>query len=149
MNSLRALDQRIIDLVQEAYLWLWDRTGAYVATFLFASYVADHFCWGPLGWLDFFFLAFFGWWAGIRYVAQSKDLRRLNDVQRAWRDFSPRLYFTLVMLPFVVGHAAQLEAWKLASDGFMFLWIYLACVQVREREPKEFFPSLKPVGAGA
>lgn len=149
MKRLHAIEDAIINHVQEAYLWLWDRTGVYVGTLMFAAYVGDHVCWNPLTWVDFAFIGFAGLWAGIRYVAQSQDLRWFNASQRAWKDFSPRPFFSVLVAAFLLADILQLNAWHLASDTMTMLWNYIGCVQVRDREPKEFFPSLKLARAGA
>lgn len=139
MKRILAVDTYLIEATQEAYLWLWDWTAVYVATLMFLAYVGDHVCWRALTWLDSAFIAFAGIWIGYRYVAQSKDLRRLNAAQRAWRDFPPRPFFVFIFVGLLAGDILQLNAWHFASDVFMLIWNYLGCVQVREREPKEFF----------
>jgi hypothetical protein len=148
MKRVLAADTFLIEITQEAYLWLWDWTGVYVATLMFAAYVGERFCWGRLGWFDFVLIAFTGTWLGLRYLAQSKDLRSLNAAQRAWRDFTIRPFFSAFVLGALAGDAFQLSAWHVASDAMFLTWNYLGCVQVREREPKEFFArKLARVGA--
>lgn len=148
MRFLHAADTTIIDLVQEVYLWLWDWIGVYVATLMFAAYVSERVCWDRLGWFDFVLIAFTGAWMGLRYLAQSKDLRSLNAAQRAWRDFTIRQFFSVFVFGSLAVDAFQLSAWHVASDAMFLVWTYLGCVQVREREPKEFF-ARKLVQAGA
>lgn len=149
MKTLIAIDNRLIEITQEVYLWLWDRTGVYVATLMFAAYVGDHVCWGPLHVGNFIFLALAGAWASRVYFVQSKDLRRLNDLQRGWRDFVMRPYLTMFGFAMIVEQVLYLDVWRFASNVLMMVWTYLNCVQVREREPKDFFAIRKPVGAGA
>lgn len=149
MGKLAAFDARLIELTQEAYLWLWDRTGVFVATLFFAAYVGDHALWGSLTWFDFLLLAIFGALSAHRYLAQSTDLRWLNAHQRAWRDLGPRPYFTIIVIVFLAKDLLQLNAWHFASDCMSLLWSYLGCVQVRDREPKDFFAFRKLAGAGA
>lgn len=146
---LRALDDHLIRLTQEVYLWLWDRTGVYVATLMFAAVVGDHVFWHPLEIFDFIVLAFFGVWAGVRYVAQAKDLRWLNATQRAWADFWLRRPVMVVIAVLLAGDVLKLDAWRAASDVCSFAWNYLACVQVRDREPQDLLSFRKTVGAGA
>lgn len=155
IERLLRIDAYLIDRTQTAYLWLWDRTGIYVATPMFAACAADHFCYpAQAGWLRIFGIIVLGWfglWCGVRYLAQAtNDLRRLNAMQRGWAAWSLRPYFILLIVPvFLFQDIVQLNALHTLGDLFFAAWNYLGCVQVRDREPKEFFPSLKPVGAGA
>lgn len=141
---MKKFDAKLIDIVQNAYLWVWDRTGIYVSTLLFILYVGDHFFWAALKWFDFIFLAWAGLWCSYLYVVQSKDLRRLNDDLRQWRDFAVRPYLMILSFSIVMVDVLSLNAWHLASDICWLGWGYLACIQVRDREPKEFFPASIP-----
>lgn len=149
MRRLRELDAAIIEILQEAYLWFWDRTGIYAATIIFASVVGNHLCYGPLKTFDFFAIAFCGLWTGQRYIAQAKDLRRFNVLQGYFRDFTFRQCFPVLITTFLVIDLIALTPWQIAGDVLFFLWTYLCCIRVRDREPKDFLSFRKPAGAGA
>ena len=68
------LDERVISLVQESYLWLLDRTGVYVATVAFALYVAS--VGGQVitgsAWLTIFLIGITGLFLIHKYLLQDK-----------------------------------------------------------------------------
>jgi hypothetical protein len=146
-NYLHIADERMIEVMQDSYLWLWDRTGVYVGTLFFAFCAADLAFYGNLCWFDFAWLTLMGVIAGIRYVAQTKSLRELNDIQRMWRDIWGRFYIVLFTLLFMAGDVVLVNWMHFVSDTCNLGYLLIGCIQIREREPKEFFPSLKPVGA--
>lgn len=149
MNKLRTLDDYLVAAAQEIYLWLWDRTGVYVATLLFAAIVGEQICWGPIKIWGFAFLAIFGATSAYAYMVQAKDLRLLNSMQRRWRENGLRLAFTVMVLYFTASDAVKLNAWGSAGSAFLLIWSYLSCVQVRDREPKDLLSTRKLARAGA
>lgn len=149
MKWLVSTDQRLIGWLEDVYLWIWDRTGVYIGSLIFCAYVGDHVCWGPLKSINFFCIACSGAVCGQRYAAQLKDLRLLNDLQRMWRDLAWRRWFSILVFNMLVLDMITTNVWHFSSDFLMLLWSYLGCVQVREREPKEFVSHPKLARAGA
>lgn len=146
MNLIAEIDNRVIRMVQEVYLWLLDRTGVYVGTLIFAFGAIDNFCLG-LTFFRFVMLALIGVWSAGRYLAQATDLRRLNRFARNFADTWFRVPITVVLAGSLTFEVCQLNWWRVTAHASFFCWLYLACIQVRDREPKDFLPSLKPVGA--
>ncbi len=141
-NYLMLADERAIDTIQETYLWFWDRTGVYVGMLAFTLYVIQLLFFLPLNKIDFVFMGFVGVFSGSRYVAQDKDIRLFNAMQREWRNARMRIVVMgvvfLTMTPVGVGY------WRFIGAGtFWFAFSYLLCVQVRDRDPKEWFPRFK------
>lgn len=147
MKKLLAADEYLIEIVQSTYLWLWDRTGVYVASILFVLIVVDHVCYGPLGPFDFTILAIVGAWATYLYVAQAKDLRQLNLMQRAWAGNWFRLLSVILTIAALATALFDLNYWRLASNAAWLAFTYFACVQVRDRDPKDFITLRKLAGA--
>lgn len=148
MNKLLAADTYLIETVQEAYLWLWDRTVVFVATLIFTCVVFENICYG-LGRVAFIQLALMGVFSGYRYAAQQKDLRLPNSLALGWRTPWLRCFFYMVFALNVAISISEISIRSFCSDLFFLLWNCLACVQVRDREPKDFFASRKLAGAGA
>lgn len=147
MKKILVVDKYLIESMQAAYLWLWDRTGVYVASVLFALIVGHHVCYGPLKPLDFALLAIAGTWAGYLYVAQAKDLRQLNSIQRGWRD-SPLRLCSVALSAFMLADAAfTIDAWHCAGSILWLAFNYFACVLVRDRKPKDLFSTRKLANA--
>lgn len=139
MNKLSELDARVIDRVQNIYLWLWDRTGVFLATPIFILIVAEYLCLWPLKPRHFAFIAIMGAWSTWLYVAQGKSLAALNSISRSWRDFPLRQAFVAMSLALCVADAAKLDAAHVVSGMFHLIFLYAACAQVRDRDPKDFF----------
>lgn len=139
MNYIHKLDNWIIEVVQESYLWIWDRTGIYIGTLIFAACVGDRAFWGSVDWLGFIWLGFMGMQAAWRYLAQSKDLRELNDMQRMYCELTLRFVCALLFFFFLAVSVIEGNFRHIISNVFALMWIYLFCVQVRERDPKELF----------
>jgi hypothetical protein len=142
MHKLLAADTYLIETTQEAYLWLWDRTGVYVATLIFSAVVCSHVVHG-LDWGSFIGLAIMGAFSTQRYIAQQKDLRRLNLLALGWRTPWLRLFYLSILFACVVADIAKFRAGELVGDIFFALWNCLACVQVRDRDPKDLFQTRK------
>jgi hypothetical protein len=144
---MKRLDDWLIGIVQEAYLWLWDWTGAMVATPFFLAVILDKVCWPRHNWLDYLFAAWMAIVAAAMYRAQSTSLKRFNDMQRRWRDLGLRKFAIILVSAGLIFSVIGSDWQKAASDFFTIAWILLGCVQVREREPKDFFRVLARAGA--
>lgn len=149
MEKLLAADTYVIETVQEAYLWLWDRTGIYVGTMIFSAAVCEHLAYGRLGWGSFFSLALVGAVATTRYIAQQKSFRLLNAMALSWRMPWLRYFFNVCLTLCVFADVSKPSLGGFLSDLFFALWNYLACICVRDREPKDFFQFRKLAGVGA
>lgn len=134
-----AIDDKIIAWTQTVYLWLWDRTGIYVATLLFIGIVFSTFLYDrKMGIFDFILVTASAIWCGMRYAVQGKDLRLLNTLQRSWAEWTVRRYLLcLINIPILFLSLLELNPWHVSSNLLSLAWLYLACVQVRDREPPE------------
>lgn len=139
MKIIGTLDTKMLELVQEGYLWLWDRTGATVGMCIFPIVMPGVFfdtgnssLWLRLliGLLMTVFL--FG-----SHVVQTESLLRHNAFARQWRDSFLRgvcLSYAMAALAInvITGHPVSF-AFNLLNVLVAYLW----CVQVRDREPPE------------
>lgn len=151
---LKSIDSKIIEAVQAAYLWLYDRTGVFLATLTFATIVADVFCGGlttGLRLFDFLFLGYVGLTSAVRYHMQSTgQIAALNLGQLELRNSTiVRPIFIALMLSIIVIATYKSDAWKVASALLALLWQYLFCILIRDREPKDFFEQRKLAGSEA
>lgn len=149
MKRILEADTRMIELTQEAYLWLWDRTGVYVGTLIFMASVVDHSVHLPMRWFHLLSLGFMGLFSGARYAAQQRDLRLLNAAALEFRAPWLRSVTLGILFGSVIADLTGGKLWLLLGDLSFAIWTYLACVCVRDREPKDLFQPRKLAGAGA
>jgi hypothetical protein len=135
---------------QRAYLWLYDWTGVYVATIdLLLTTVFTMFM--GMSWIMFFVFGARGIFAWIRYCDQSNGrLEKFNAQSRHWQDNHIRWFSNSVIFGFLLWDILTVQLLSLGADvTFMFI-SYLATVQIRDREPKEFWKmSPQTQGAGS
>lgn len=150
MRRIVKLDRRVLDLVQDAYLWLLDWTGVRVGSLCFATWSAQivlkH---EPVDWVDGFFICGWGLLMFWRYAEQGWNTRRYNDAARAWRDSPFRLMWLAIIAGAALAAVARLDTLLLIGDGWNLVTCYLLAVQVREREPREFFSRAAEASSGA
>lgn len=153
LKTLLRFDEMAIDLAQDAYLWLFDRTGIYAATMMFSGIVAEHLCWPAMGHLgralDLVMLAVLGLWCAGRYVAQQYDRRLYNALVEAWRAPMLRVIYLGILIGSLVVDLASPNPLGLLGDVLFVAWNSLACIYIRDREPKDFFEARRPIGEAA
>lgn len=140
-------DAWVISKTQEAYLWLFDRTGVYVGTLMFASYTFTvALCFirsGPAWWL-FLFLASIGWTSGVRYLWQDKGEHvRYNAVSLMVERATWRYGFNLFMIACVIFDFLGLHFVQgLEETGFL-VYSFLLTTKIRDRDKKPFFEKVE------
>lgn len=140
------LDAWIISKVQDAYLWLLDRTGVYVATLTFGIYavvgLSEIMDGGSTLWCGVL-IALVGFSVAPRYLMQDKgENNRFNVISMAMTSWRLRHFIIILMICSSVISAITLHPWAaLANLGFV-LYGYLFMIMIRDRDKKPF---LKPV----
>ena len=135
MEYLGKFDRRIIEMMQEAYLWLWDRSGVYVGTLIFMIQISHVLISKkPPSLISIGAMSI---WAIQYYYVQGSSLRQFNEVTRTWTSFSFRKFMALSWAVFIVSDIAILDVREFLSDILLIVTMYIACVQVRDREPPE------------
>lgn len=146
IGFLKSIDNKIIEAVQGAYLWLFDRTGIYVGTLMFALMTADMICWRyPQTFrpIDAVFLVILSTVAAGRYWMQGKGAEHLNALALHARELTIRKIFMALWPALIVMHVHDMQPWKVVSDLLCIVWQYLMVVLIRDREPKDFFEQRK------
>ena len=139
-------DAWLISKIQDAYLWLLDRTGVYVATLGFGIYVVIGLAEvmdGSMPWLWFVLIALVGLSVVPRYLMQDKGQNeRFNALSMAMTEWRWRHLISILIFDMAVVSAITLHPWGiLANIGFV-LYGYLSLIMIRDRDKKPFF---KPV----
>ncbi|QOZ25323.1 hypothetical protein [Bradyrhizobium sp. CCBAU 51753] len=116
---------------------------------MFAVIVCEKLCWPPFGWLDVFCLAIMGIWTAGRYAAQQHSLRVYNAMAEAWRGPMLRLVYLGMLSGMVAFDVVSRKPLSLVGDALFITWNSLACIYIRDREPKDFFEARRPVGEAA
>lgn len=137
------LDEKLQKATQDAYLWVFDRTGIYVATIGVAIQVAIPFI-KAIGdrKLDYVSLFVMGWLClGLfqsYYMQHGNKFEVFNASARAWQDHTVRIvanWFWVVMCIL----SALTRDWHLSATAFLqfFYFGYVLTWQIRKREPPE------------
>lgn len=140
------VDAWVLSKIQDAYLWLLDRTGVYVGTLMFATYV--YVAAGAIFarheslwlWLWMVLLAMTGWVAGIRYLWQDKaQHERYNSLamfmeQWRWRHICNVLIGMVLIFEIII-----LDPLGASSQIAFLVYGYLLLIKIRERDKKPFF----------
>lgn len=143
-------DAWLIDKVQDAYLWLFDRTGIYVGVLMFAMCVIDHIImiaqWGS-GPMTLVTAAAGGIWSLQMAKCQKDSKAKFNLIARFWRTSIYRKMLTLMSIWMAVIGLANTP---LASLGLVITIVMYGClpsIYLRDREPPEHH-SFAPQGSG-
>jgi hypothetical protein len=145
MKKLAEVDAKLIDLIQAAYLWLYDRTGVYIATIATALILAGaaliRLDWISLGMTGFLILLFSPLYLLQAFNQQSS----INATARVERHSKVRYGFLLAMLILIPDYRPGYMAWGLLTT---IASGYMRCIQIRDREPKDFLARRQPAMAG-
>lgn len=140
MKFLASVDERLILMVQEVYLWLWDRTGVFVGALtavlalIAATLTTSTLLTAALAG------AIFSLHGILLIFIQGAGLRIFNAQARQWR----RSILRPLLIAFDLACLAQ-EAWEGHLPhvmGYLLIitgLLYLPCIQIRDREPPEKF----------
>jgi len=149
MTRLRAIDQRLIDWVQAIYLWIFDRTGMQVGVCTFLLLAPLFLIRGVDGWGAFIALAMCGLYSFLLVAAQTTGLATFNMMARGWRESPFRLAAMALDVGFLVADLITLDLARMAGDVILIVvFLYLSCIQLRDREPPEH-RQLAPEGSSA
>jgi hypothetical protein len=141
------LDEYLLALCQETYLWVFDRTGIYVATVMFMLYAVvaalqlllnqgSPWVWLPL-------IVFVGLSASTQYRLQDKGPVPFNAMSLAVRSLPLRFYVNFFMLSLLLAQAFSLvirfDLAGFISQVLFVLYGYFQVVLIRDRDKKPFF----------
>lgn len=133
MDRVIRLDRAIIDRVQDAYLWFYDRTGVYVATvelgLFLVSVLINH---DSMVAVVVMFLIMALCLLPMYRWQDMNQIERFNAASRQFRDsrFRKFLLVLLVVASFPIDMCTL-------SNTVCLLWSFVNCVQIRKREPPE------------
>jgi hypothetical protein len=149
--AVRKFDEAIIKYVQEFYLWLWDWTGIYLPTVWFIVLSIDlgteFLLFDKFRFMIFVLFAFFGVYCGLYYALQdTRKYQQMNAVARYFQEGVLRIVMTVMLLCFAVNDIVERD-WHVISALACIAFFYLRCVQLRDREPKDFFRKVVAMGA--
>lgn len=134
-------DAYLIKLVQEAYLYLFDRTGVYAATLAVVFYV-------PVIGLNFASHPFFN---GFMFLAVTTSLGRgyylqdkqayaqYNAVVETMRNMSIRHPLQISILAGLLVFLVSMDVMLTLSNTSCAIYMYLLLIKIRERDKKPFF----------
>ena len=145
-----AFDQFLLSKVQDGYLWLLDRTGVYVATLIFGSFLVaaaigifqhktDH------GWMVFIgvCIAIIGLTCLLPYGLQDKGKNeKFNALALYIEAGYSRHFFVGLQYGFLVMDLIDLDVISIIATIFLIACFILQTVKIRDRDKKPFF---KPV----
>lgn len=146
---INQIDQKLIEYVQAVYLWLFDRTGVYVASIAFAFIALltagwlyrDYF---P-AWFTLLIFVIISLALSQPYQLQDKGLfDAFNMISREYQKSFFRRFAVLITGVFfvqsIVFFLVTLKTKYLGyvcTDFLLLCWLYLSCVQIRKRNPPE------------
>lgn len=139
MQKIRELELKICDFIENAYLWIMDRTGVCVAPLCMISLVLSYeLIRDSFNWFDMFLLAINGIFLSARYYLQVKEQYDvLNKSAEEWRHSNWRFWLSIPVGTFFIIVDGTLTA--ALGWSFMGLYGYLLAVRLRKRDPKHFF----------
>lgn len=138
---MRKIDQNLINLTQEVYLWAYDRTGVTVGALSFVIFTYLNFSTeihtggSKFGLILVIVLnTFCTWWM---HIAQRKSDQLYNAMAERWR----RSLFRFAMLVWGFG---GITVFSIEGDLYEVHWylimlvgVYFGCAKVRKRNPPE------------
>lgn len=152
MNKLAEIDTKIIEAVQEAYLWLFDRTGVYAGVVMFAIVAIHHAMLIASRGSDLFGLISFGFAGFLSYmqtVRQHRSITEYNAYAMSWRHSVLRM--ALVIFTIIMMASSIIRADAVATFGMMtciIAYSSIPAIYIRKREPPEHH-QLAPQGGSA
>ena len=128
--------------MQRGYYWLLDHTGVYLATIMFGLNVANAACVvtarGHTSWIDFVFLGGMGLIGCVYYRWQSSNNETVYNVNAVkFRRSLVRKLSLVFVAALVFARIAAGEWWYVAGLVTWLAWLFVACLQIRRREPPE------------
>lgn len=147
MRKIAEIDEKIIDRLQEAYLWLFDRTGVYVATTSMVLIIM-WFVVGNLRSPDYMWLTLLGLVACIicglaqisRYRLQDRaQYEKFNAIALLSRQDDIRISFQSILAVFAALDALNLDVLSFIRDMCLIIYFMTFAIMIRERDKKPFF----------
>lgn len=142
------LDAKLIDLAQDGYLWMFDRTGIYLGTCQALLLLAAQPFLPKQDAFSIGFAAIIMLSLAWRYHLQQRAMYAVaNAIARSFRDTPWRWPFIVFML--TVAALPPYDWHAVAAILELLNLTYLSCVQIRERQPKDLFAGWRtPAFAG-
>lgn len=153
---IQKIDEYFVKQTQNAYLWLFDRTGIYVGSLLFVLVAMPTFLASfrrPINAIDLIFVAVAALFILPYYNDQAKKRYLIFNARATWIQSStigrtiryvfttlPFFIFIIDLVGFLAGISFNMSTFlemiaQLLSCSYMFL----LCALIREREPKDWF----------
>jgi hypothetical protein len=137
------IDQKLLETTQAAYLWVFDRTGVYVATIGFTIQVSIPFIQshakGSLDYMALLLMVFLSVGLGFRYSLQHAGKYEVfNAMARQLDEHRWRPLMLGMWLGLILANLITMSGWY-AFTAFLqlFYFCYVCCWQIRKREPPE------------
>ncbi len=138
-----SIDEEIHKSTQAVYLWLFDRTGVYVATVSMTMTVTAYslltLARGEFDFITMVGIALIGIQCMLHYKLQhAKHYEAFNARARAWYESRLRFYLLCFWLAVILGDVLQGSPLNFFSSVLMtFMFNYVWTCQIRKREPPE------------
>lgn len=145
-------DTWLITNMEDAYLWIYDRSGVYLGTVgmiaMVISAMVDLVSYTDQGFLKgltIFNVALIGFNMFQINSRQSKEEYLLHNlIADFFRSSKVRCGFFFVFYTFVVLHTIRLDGLKVVSDLAFIVVMVSVTIRLREREPKDWFKAKEP-----
>ncbi len=146
-KSYLKLDNWIISYLQNLYLWLLDRTGVYVATLMFVTYVggfSPDIIRGEFPWWNLMFIGLAALIIAIPYQEQNNgDIKRYNAFAIKIEGLFLRHAFNSFQIGLAVGSVIAGRYINSAGCLVMLIYQYLWVIKIRDRDKRPFFEKKK------
>ncbi len=146
------MDEKMIKLVQDAYLWVFDRTGIYIATVSMIMTVLAYSLItlerDKVDFITLFGLAIIGLHCMFKYKLQhAGSYEAYNANARLWQQSRLRFYLLCFWIGIILSDVFRGSILGFASSVLItVLFHYVWVCQIRKREPPEKL-ALVPQGA--
>lgn len=137
------IDEKLLETTQNAYLWIFDRTGIYVATVGFAIQIAipfiQSYAKGSLDYVSLALMVFLAVGLSLRYAMQHAEKYEIfNAVARHARYMTWRPLVLWMWIALVTVNLLTMAWWyALTAAMQLFFFCYVCTWQIRKREPPE------------
>ena len=133
------IDQYLINKIQDAFLWLFDWTGIFVAPIALCMFVLTIIIRGKINPFDYIALALIGYALLDYYRDQaSENFTVYNLRARFMQSIWIRHLFVLLTYVAMVITIINVDIKGFIGEILFISYMYLLVVQIRKREPKEF-----------
>jgi uncharacterized protein with PQ loop repeat len=140
-KALIDLDDKIVGVVNDAYLWVYDWTGVYVATVVFIVdapefvHMINSKETGAACIFAFFLVTLVVW---LYYGQMSGNYLQFNKSAEWMQRFPLRWFFIGLSLWLMMGHALLYKPFLVVLDVLDLVYWFVICVKIRDRNKKTF-----------